>query len=594
MENFDFKRFRKSTFLLALLNLSLVSILANSQPIITLKPIITSGLTTPMQILNAGDGSGRIFVIERQGIIKVFDGSASAPNLTTFFDLNAPIQKVGTLGEGGLLSVAFHPDYEKTGNANRGVFFAFYTNTRDINGDLVIERYRVSEPTANNAIVTERNVFLKIPHRKGNNHNGGEMHFGKDGFLYISTGDGGGAGDTDHNAQRTAPETLTDSSHFLGKMLRINVNTPSENRLYSIPGTNPFGNEIYDYGLRNPFRWNFDRLTGDMWIGDVGQSNSEEIDFRPASRAPGVNYGWNCYEGTLNYSDPSPLPSCATLTNFIPAYSYKGQSVIGGVVYRGSKYLDLIGYYVGADHYSGNIHLIKRNDANTAWVTTVQLAPPANSTPPPIINVTNIGESENGELYAVSIATNTIYHVESSGPLPVKLAGFDGVKTNEGARLYWETSSEENFQEFEIEYSSDLGNFSKVGAVMAENSANGAKYQFSHSISFNGNTYYRLKMINADASFEYSRIVSVKEDDPLAGDFVRPSLINSAVMNLIIADGFQKLEVIGINGKVFDQQDISGKRGAMEVPIEKLSSGIYIVRLVGNDKVNQQKVLILH
>lgn len=561
--------------------LTMLSTLALSQPTLTLKPVVTTNLTTPMQVINAGDGSQRIFVVERAGVIKAFNGT-SFSFLDTFLDIHT---KVGTLSEQGLLSVVFHPNYEKAGDPNYGVLFLYYADLSTPYGNLILEKYKVSNPAGNKATVISSQIILTIPHSSQGNHNGGEMHFGKDGLLYLSVGDGGAGGDPNNNAQKTA--TTADMTYLLGKMLRIDVNTTSPGRNYAIPTGNPFNNEIFDYGLRNPFRWSFDRLTGDFWVGDVGQERWEEIDFRATGASGGINYGWNCFEGPDRYASRT---SCNTLTNFAPAYYYDGQSVVGGVVYRGTKYTDMAGYYVGTDHYTGNFHLMKRNEANTAWVTTVQ----SGTLPGAIKNVTDIGESENGEIYAVSILTNALYHLESSGPLPVKLISFDGVKTAEGTRLLWETSEEENFREFEVEYSTDMNQFTNIGTVVSENSTNGAKYQFSHSNIVSGNAYYRLKMIDADASFEYSRIIVVSAEELLSGNFVRPSLINSGTMDVMIEKDYQSLELVNTMGVVMLKENISGKKGAFGFSVNNLSSGIYVVRLISNEKVNQQKILILH
>ena len=588
MENFNpgnARIFRFSTLLFILI---LILNKSWSQPSITLKPVITANITAPMQVINAGDGSQRIFIVERAGIIKVFNGTTFT-YLNTFLDIS---DKIGGLdSEGGLLSVAFHPDYEKSGDPNEGDLFVYYTDKlTQPNGNLILAKYKVVNPAANTATVVSVTEILRIPHPNNSNHNGGEIHFDKTGLLYLSVGDGGGTGDRSNNAQKTGPISSDDKSYLLGKMLRINVDIASGTTNYSIPSSNPFGNEIFSYGLRNPFRWSFDSSNDDMWIGDVGQEHWEEIDFSPASATKVVNYGWNCFEGDVPYDD-SRNTNCGSVPNHTPAYVYDGQSVVGGVVYRGGKYIDLMGYYFGADFYTGNLHLIKRNAAGTAWTTTVQLGTVLAI---PKLNISDVGESESGELYVTSLTSNTVYHVESSGPLPVKLVNFDGIKTTEGTRLSWETAAEENFKEFEIEYSEDMNNFSKIGAVPAGNAINGTKYQFSHSINSNENIYYRLKMIDLDASFEYSRIIVVNKNESLAGNFVIPSLINSGVMNVTIEGNYQFLEMVTTNGTVVYKQNLSGRNGPLDIPVNTTSSGMYIVRLINNDQVKQQKVLILH
>jgi glucose/arabinose dehydrogenase len=580
MENFK-KRGITLKCLSALMALVVFSTVVKSQPSINLIPVISEGLVSPIQILHAGDGSNRIFIVERAGVVKAFGGAlvdGSYPFLGTYLDIT---DKVGTVGEGGLLSIAFHPDYEVEG-ANYGVFFAFYTDRTAPYSDLVVEKYKITAPAANTAIVASSEVILRIPHPNYSNHNGGEMHFGNDGFLYLSVGDGGGAGDPNNNAQRTLPASAGDKSYLLGKMLRIDVNNSASGNLYAIPPGNPFGNEVFDYGLRNPFRWSFDRVSGDMWIGDVGQSSAEEVNYRAAATAPGVNYGWNCFEGTGAYT--SPGPGCGGVTNYTPAFSYSGQSVIGGIYYRGTN-TALAGYYIGADFYSGNIHLITRNPGNTAWVTTVRSGYAT--------GISDMGESQNGEVHAVSLTGNTVYLV-SSTPLPVKLVSLEGRKTVEGVQLSWETSAEMGFAKFDVEHSTDRAGFVTVGTVDAKNAVTGAQYMFSHANYSNDHSYYRLKMVDIDGTSEYSKMIVVQGKELSAPAFVRPSVVNSGTMNLLLEGNYQSLELTGVNGALVHRQNISGKRGAVDIPVSTITTGMYIVRLINDEEVKQQKIVIMN
>jgi glucose/arabinose dehydrogenase len=218
-----------------------------AQPVLSLVPVIDTGLSSPIQFVNAGDGTRRVFIVQQGGTIRAYDSAFK------FLSLFLTVSNVNFSGERGLLSMAFHPDYK-----NNGLFYVYYVNT---NGDLELARYQVSSDS-NIANPGSKIILITIPHPTNANHNGGELHFGIDGYLYLSTGDGGGGGDVPNNAQNT--------SVLLGKMLRFNVNTSATAPYYTIPAGNPFGNEIFDLGLRNPFRWSFDRLTNDMWIGDVG------------------------------------------------------------------------------------------------------------------------------------------------------------------------------------------------------------------------------------------------------------------------------------------------------------------------------------
>jgi len=355
-----------------------------AQPIITLTPVITSGLSEPIQLVNARDGSNRIFIVQKGGSILSYDASYNL--LGTFLT----IPNIATIGEQGLLSMAFHPGY----SAN-GFFYVYYDNA---NGDLELARYHISGDP-NVADASSKVILITIPHPTNINHNGGELHFGNDGFLYLSTGDGGGSGDVANNAQNTAV--------LLGKILRLNVNTSSTAPYYTIPASNPYNNEIYDLGLRNPFRWSFDRQTQDMWIGDVGENSWEEIDFRAAGTPPGLNYGWRCYEGNTAFN----TSGCGAISNYdFPIHTYDAQaattSIIGGIVYRGASYPALQGCYLAADFYTGELYKVV-SDGNGGWITSTQTLTPS--------GISDFGETENGEAYVVSLTDNSVHRIGSSG-----------------------------------------------------------------------------------------------------------------------------------------------------------------------------------
>jgi len=363
---------------------SAIGVNSFAQPNIALTSVITTNLSAPTQLVNAGDGSKRVFIVQKGGTVRVYDSTFQF--LSTF--VTAP--NISSSGEQGLLSMAFHPDYKKN-----GFFYVYYTNAA---GDLEISRYKVSSNDANIADPASKVVVITIPHPNFSNHNGGELHFGKDGFLYLSTGDGGGGGDPNGNAQKTTV--------LLGKILRFNVNTAQTPPYYTIPAGNPFGNEVFALGLRNPYRWSFDRLTGDMWIGDVGQDAFEEINFRAASSLCGANYGWRCYEGNATFN----TTNCAAASNYVfPAYAYPTQnpaaSVTGGVVYRGKEYASLKGCYFAADFYSGVFYKIIPNVNNTWTVGTQTLSP---------TGIVDFGETENGEVYVVSNTRNSVSRITAA------------------------------------------------------------------------------------------------------------------------------------------------------------------------------------
>jgi glucose/arabinose dehydrogenase len=321
--------------------------------------VIASGLTNPVALRHAGDGSGRLFVVERAGVIRVWTGTQVLA--TPFLNISALVDST-SFDERGLLGLDFHPSYE----AN-GYFYVYYT-ANSPSGALRIARYRVTADP-NVADPNSALTILEMPHPNVN-HNGGDLHFGPDGFLYIGTGDGGGSNDPDNNAQNV--DTL------LGKMLRIDVDNPAPPRNYGIPPGNPFAgavpgaDEIWHLGLRNPWRWSFDRLTGDLLIGDVGQGQREEVDFQAAAAAPPLNFQWDCWEGTRQMSaGEHNNPVCATFTGGAPPileYTHSfGTAVSGGYRYRGPVG-GLRGRYFYADYGSGRIWIAVRS-AGGAWST---------------------------------------------------------------------------------------------------------------------------------------------------------------------------------------------------------------------------------
>lgn len=298
---------------------------------------IASGFDTPLGIEHAGDH--RLFIVEKDGTISLMDtnGVVFAGH---FLDIDARVNS--NAGERGLLGLAFHPDY-----ADNGFFYVNYTN---LGGSTVIARFS-RDPNDPDRADPDSEMILLTQSQPFQNHNGGHLAFGPDGYLYIGLGDGGSGGDPGNRAQN--PET------FLGKMLRIDVDGGAP---YAIPPDNPFVGvdsilpEIWATGLRNPWRYSFDRITGDLWIADVGQDAWEEISFQPASSTGGENYGWRCKEGFANFN-LSGCPPMETLTDPVYVYAHMGQncsgSVTGGYAYHGNRNPYLNGKYVFTDYCTG-------------------------------------------------------------------------------------------------------------------------------------------------------------------------------------------------------------------------------------------------
>jgi glucose/arabinose dehydrogenase len=359
----------------------LISFAAIADAQIQLRQII-GGLDRPVDIVHAGDGSGRLFIALQEGEIVIYDGTRVLNR--PFLNIRA---SVSCCGEQGLLSVAFHPDYERN-----GFFYVYYVNN---SGNLVLARYKVSA-RPNVARNNSRKILLTVPHPQFGNHNGGKLQFGRDGYLYLSVGDGGGGGDPNNNAQNLGT--------LLGKILRIDVNS---GKRYSIPPDNPFidtagaRDEIWSYGLRNPWRISFDRTQGHLYIADVGQGQWEEVNFQRKNSPGGVNYGWRRMEGRHCFNPPN---NCNTGGLQLPVAEYnhaEGCSVTGGYVYRGSTIPSLVGTYLFADYCRGTIWGLKR--ASGRWFTTRLLSSG--------LNVSTFGEDETGELYVANHSAGAIYRI---------------------------------------------------------------------------------------------------------------------------------------------------------------------------------------
>ncbi len=343
---------------------------------LALQPI-ASGLSSPVHLASPPNDD-RLFVVEQPGRIRIIQNGALVS--TPFLDIDA---KVLSGGEQGLLSVAFHPSY----STNRH-FYVYYT---DNTGDLQIERYTASQTSPNIADPMSARPILNVPHPGNSNHNGGQLAFGPDGFLYIGTGDGGSGGDPPNNAQNR--------NVLLGKILRIDVN-PASTAAYTVPPSNPFvgqaniRSEIWAYGLRNPWRFSFDRVGNVLYIGDVGQNRKEEVNAVPSTQAE-INYGWRIMEGTDCFS---PMLLCNKSGLTLPVHDYPTAdgncAVTGGFTYRGSAIPQIVGLYFFSDYCKGGLRSFRLVDGVATDVREWNAGVGA--------TVTSFGEDRRGELYVIS------------------------------------------------------------------------------------------------------------------------------------------------------------------------------------------------
>lgn len=359
---------------------------APSADSIQLTPV-ADGFNRLLYVTHAGDGSNRLFAVQQSGeILIIEDGNVLEEPFLNVSELVTQSALSPNYTEQGLLGLAFHPDYE-----NNGLFFINYT---DRSGGTVVARYNVTLSNPNIADAGSAQILFQIAQPFGN-HNGGHMAFGPDGYLYFSLGDGGSANDPLGSGQNKGT--------LLGSILRIDIDGELP---YAIPEDNPFvgddsgADEIWSYGLRNVWRFSFDRATGDMYLADVGQNEYEEVNFQPADSTGGENYGWNVWEAT------HPFARGTVENHVLPFAEYNhalGCSVTGGYVYRGEMIPDLEAVYLFGDYCSGRVWASYR-DSNMQWNTSEFLQTG--------FQISSFGEDEIGELYVISYGEGTLYRID--------------------------------------------------------------------------------------------------------------------------------------------------------------------------------------
>ncbi|MCY1661500.1 PQQ-dependent sugar dehydrogenase [Chryseobacterium sp. SL1] len=355
------------------------SLLFNAQSI-TLEEFAT-GFTAPVEITNANDS--RMFVVQQNGIIKILQSNGTV-NFTNFLNISS---KITYGGERGLLGLAFHPQYP-----TNGYFFVYYNDT---GGNITVARYTRSSANPDVADPATEKIVLNLP-KPFDNYNGGSIHFAPDGYLWIVTGDGGSGGDPNNNAQN--------KNSLLGKLLRLDINSTGA---YNIPSGNPFvgvdgADEVWAYGLRNAWKFNFDTVSGNVMIADVGQGQIEEINRMPLTQA-GINYGWRCYEGNNTYNTTG-CATQSTMTFPVAAYDHSGGkcSITGGYVYRGTQFPALQGRYFFADYCSTQIGSLNSDDSIT-WTSAFS----GN-------NFSTFGVNNQNELFVAAVNSGKIFRITTT------------------------------------------------------------------------------------------------------------------------------------------------------------------------------------
>jgi len=542
-------------------------------PTVVFTPLVT-GLSSPVDMAVPGDGSNRLFIVQQTGTIKIYQNGSLRS--TPFLDVTSLIST--DYSERGLLSMVFHPNYK-----NNRYFFIYYTA---LSGNVTVARYQTSVADSNVADPSSAVILFSIP-KPYKNHNGGKLNFGPDGDLYFGTGDGGSGGNPENTAQM--------NTSLLGKLIRVNVDDFTTAPYYTIPSDNPFAGsvdvnvkkEIFAMGLRNPWRWSFDKQTGDLWLADVGQDLWEEANFVSAGiTANGLNFGWRCYEGTATYN----TTGCGSIGNYyFPFFTYPhndtgGIAIVGGYYYRGTKYPDLQGYYIFTDYTSGNGWLTTSNGSG-GWITTRQTNWPSPAS--------SFGQDENGELYMTSL-NGTIYTVGTAIVTPIKLLSFSAEKHYDRVIFDWTTENEISAKQFILEHSTDGINFSAVTSVDAKGQSQNTYeygYDFKNIISDPDN-YYRIKMINVDGSFTYSQIVKLSKLG-YDGAVDHPIIVQGHDIHIYSSGTIKLVKVIDEQGNIVFEKNFNLSHTYIDINLAtKLARGTYIIRLFTDENIETQKVFL--
>jgi glucose/arabinose dehydrogenase len=413
-----------------------------------------------------------------------------------------------------MLGMAFHPVY-----GVNGYFFVCYTNSA---GDLVVSRYTKNSTNPDLANSATEKIIITIPHPTYQNHNGGNIAFGPDGYLYIGTGDGGGSGDPNNNSQN--------KNSLLGKILRIDIDTTNA---YAVPSDNPFvgqanvRTEIWALGLRNPWRFSFDRQTGDLFIADVGQGAWEEINLQSINSAGGENYGWRCYEGFATYNT-SGCAQASTYNQPISVYDHSNSkcSITGGYMYRGNAYPQMRGYYIFADYCNGQIFSIVPGTGNN-WTQEIQGQY--------AVNLSSFGQNVSGELYAAGYNNGVIYRVQASASSDTTPPTVSLTAPTNGANLTGTTTvsanASDNVAVFKVDFLID-------GTII--NTDTIAPYSFSWSTATYSNAAHTVvaRATDSAGNFTNTSQISVNtQNQPLKiGDTNGDNQVNLIDLSVLLSN----------------------------------------------------------
>ena len=541
------------------------------------------GLSSPVDIVGSPFGNNDLYIVQRG----TANGTAEIRVVKQGEVLPTPfliVTGISCCGERGLLSMVFHPNV-----LNNGIFFVYYTGAQT--GALTIARYKLKDPlNIYEADPNSREVIISIPHSSYSNHNGGKLLFGTDGYLYVGTGDGGGSNDPLANGQN--PQSL------LGKMLRIHPSLiPNATPKYSIPPDNPYANtndgvldEIYSMGLRNPWRWSFDRQTGNAWIADVGQNIWEELNFVTPGVLKGANFGWRCFEGTAtnNAAGIQPCNLYGAQQHTPPVYVYPhnsttgGFSVTGGYVYRGSSYPALKGFYIMADYITPAIWLVK-SDGSFQAQRQAEFIPS---------NISGFGETADGELWAISLTAGRVYSVKAEEALSANHLLLRGRIQHQKHYLYWTDYSASGNEKYTLEVrDGNEGLFRAVESIPARGPGK-QDYEASRPVPAGGvESYYRLKIETSQPSPWYSQVLQLGSG--ISDNLFRLIKVQSGLAYLQLPVHTQSVTISDISGRLLQQIKTGSGTTLVTIDISQWQGRVLIVSASYTGKTASLKLMNL-